>query len=426
MKFFLLLFLSSFVLFLPAQRKKGASPKGNKIVPKAPIPQLSPEEYKLRYEFAKAAASYRSQPATNDSETERDSLEALAQQCDRAEILLANCDRIVFVDSLVFDKTTLFSHLPLSQEAGYVLPTSALFQDKDLPNTQLGTGAYINPLRSAAHFSATVGHQARRLYSSFSSSGVWTAPAPLPGIIDSVFVEADFPFLLTDGITLYFAAKGRESIGGYDLFATRYNPSQHRYVHPTNVGMPFNSPDNDYLMAIDAHQGLGYLLTDRRQPEGKVCLYTFLPKDEHRQLSDTTSRSTRIAQAQIASIAHTQWGEESELEAYRARRIVEHSEAPPLPQHFRFIVCDDKIYHRLQDFQSSEARAQAEKWIGLQKQLQKIQLQHATLQASYARTRQQEQSNRLRQYEQQIHQLTTQLRFLSQRIRKAELEVITP
>lgn len=422
---FLLLF-STFVLSLTAQRKGMVRRKTTKTSVQPATPPLTPEECIRNYSFTQAATLYRTAMEHLTAPAQRDSLEQRAKQCERAEALFDNCDRIAFIDSLVFDKDALFSTLPFSSDAGQLVPTAPLFQGKDLPNTQLGVATYINPLRSAAYFSAAVGALPQRLYTSFSSSGIWSAPAPLEGIADSIFLAPDFPFLLTDGITLYFAAKGRESIGGYDLFATRYNPDTHRYVHPTNVGMPFNSPDNDYLLAIDSRLNLGYLLTDRRQPEGKVCLYTFLPQPDHTQLSDTLSRETRVAHAQIASIGLTQLGLETFVAEAQKRRTQAISPTTTPTTTFAFVMGDDKIYRQLDDFRSPEARRLAEQWVSTHSQQLNIAAQHATLQARYARSRSQDLVPQLQQCETQLRQLRTQLRRLAQQIRKAEATFVKP
>ena len=68
--------------------------------------------------------------------------------------------------------------------------------------------------------------------------------------------QQDYPFMLSDGTTLYFAENGEESLGGYDLFVTRYSSSSHEYLKPENLGMPFNSPYNDYMLVIDEPNNL--------------------------------------------------------------------------------------------------------------------------------------------------------------------------
>ena len=40
---------------------------------------------------------------------------------------------------------------------------------------------------------------------------------------------------------------------GYDIFVTRYNTNTYSYLMPENVGMPFNSPYNDYMSVSYTH-----------------------------------------------------------------------------------------------------------------------------------------------------------------------------
>ena len=44
---------------------------------------------------------------------------------------------------------------------------------------------------------------------------------------------------------------------------------------PDNYGLPYNSTANDYFLAIDERNNLGWLVSDRYQPEDKVCILYF-------------------------------------------------------------------------------------------------------------------------------------------------------
>ncbi len=57
------------------------------------------------------------------------------------------------------------------------------------------------------------------------------------------------PFFMSDGVTLYYANDGDESIGGYDIFISR--KGEDGFLQPQNIGMPYNSPYDDYMLAID-------------------------------------------------------------------------------------------------------------------------------------------------------------------------------
>ena len=44
--------------------------------------------------------------------------------------------------------------------------------------------------------------------------------------------DDNYPFVLSDGATIYYSSKGNGSIGGYDLFVTRYNINSDTYPAP--------------------------------------------------------------------------------------------------------------------------------------------------------------------------------------------------
>ena len=86
---------------------------------------------------------------------------------------------------------------------------------------------------------------------------------------------------MSDGITLYYASDGEGSLGGYDIFVTRYDSENGNYLRPDNIGMPFNSPANDYMYAIDEFNNIGWFASDRYQLITKsvsMCLYRTLQK----------------------------------------------------------------------------------------------------------------------------------------------------
>lgn len=68
--------------------------------------------------------------------------------------------------------------------------------------------------------------------------------------------DVNYPYVMPDGVTIYFAAKDYDSLGGYDLFVSRYNMNNDTYLAPERLNMPFNSMYNDYLMVVDEEKGV--------------------------------------------------------------------------------------------------------------------------------------------------------------------------
>ena len=215
--------------------------------------------------------------------------------------------QIIIVDSIVVNKDQFLASIRLSSECGQLMNTGAFFHN------QLQGTLYLNEMGNKVYFSQPAGHQ-QQLSTSDKLGNEWSKPQPLQGLSEGID-EASYPFMLTDGLTFYFAGKGEESIGGYDIFMTRYDSRSGSFLKPENIGMPFNSEANDYMYAIDEANRIGYFVSDRRQPEGKVCIYIFIPSDTRKTYDNSKYTEEQIRNfADIASIADT-WGNGTERKA---------------------------------------------------------------------------------------------------------------
>ena len=138
--------------------------------------------------------------------------------------------------------------------------------------------------------------------------GKWSKPTELTGIDNSE--SPNYPFMMADGITFYFAQKGESSLGGYDIFVTRYNSETGEFLRPNNIGLPFNSKANDYMYVIDELDSLGWLVTDRNQPDGKVCIYTFVPSKTRENLNLEEMTEDEVKPFALVSIEMTSLADE--------------------------------------------------------------------------------------------------------------------
>lgn len=172
--------------------------------------------------------------------------------------------KVMFIDSVVVPKSDFLAAIPLHDETGrmdYAKPSLARYGNSF-------SGRRIT----------TVGDSTRTtLWMQSQLGNGWTRPEQLMDISEETYVAQNYPFLAADGVTLYFSAEGDESMGGRDIFMTSYNSDKTSWYEPQNMGLPFNSTANEYLLAIDDVDSLGWLVTDRRQPKDSVCIYTFVP-----------------------------------------------------------------------------------------------------------------------------------------------------
>lgn len=163
----------------------------------------------------------------------------------------------------------------------------------------------------------------------------------------SVNTEANdnFPYEMADGVTLYFASEGHGSIGGYDIFMARYNSETFDYQMPHNVGMPFNSLGNDYLMMVDDLAGMGLWVTDNGQNGDTVMVYVY--KQENGEVKETVER--------------------------KPLPVVE-NDVKETGGVMTFYVNDRIVYTRIEDFRNAEARAKYVEMMDIEKEMRLVEL----------------------------------------------------
>ncbi|HEU5289316.1 MAG TPA: hypothetical protein VFU05_01660 [Cyclobacteriaceae bacterium] len=101
---------------------------------------------------------------------------------------------------------------------------------------------------SAVERAESVGH--RDLYVSFWNGEYATEPVNMGGVINSALEESS-PYLACDNKTLYFASKGHNGLGGYDIFmTTRLDDSWTNWTVPVNLGPAVNGPLDEEFFSI--------------------------------------------------------------------------------------------------------------------------------------------------------------------------------
>ena len=106
-------------------------------------------------------------------------------------------------------------------------------------------------------------------------NGDWSKPENLGAPINTEYDE-DYPFLHPNGKVLYFASKGHNSMGGYDLFKSEFDATTNRWKEPVNLEFPINSPNDDILFVTDSLEKIAYFATTRQSPSGKIDVLKIL------------------------------------------------------------------------------------------------------------------------------------------------------
>ena len=332
----------------------------------------------------------------------------IAQQIARAEKLkryLRRVERVAVIDSVLvpLNSSLITNSLSLSPEAGH------------LQYDSLGGIEFTNQRGDHRLWSQLV-DSSQILLSSHRLLDAWTTPDTLPATINFTACQIS-PYLLNDGVTLYFAAQDTNGLGGLDIYISRYNTATELYTSPENLGFPYNSPANEYMYIVDENQGVGYLATDRFAPQGYVHIYS-LAIPEQKQYCRGMAPDSLAAYAQLRAFY------KAERLDYAPSEPSELSEPSVSHDAIYFVINDSVIYTSVDDFLSQEAKSLFIEWEQFSSQLAALGIQLSTLRIQYAEADEKGRSQlapQILQLEQQITDLKERCFSLPLTIRRLEI-----
>lgn len=335
--------------------------------------------------------------------------------------MLDNTQQIIFIDSIVVNKQQFLDYYRLTAEVGSVYGYNDFFKTDEQPYSTV----YVNQLGNKCWY-ANNGH----LYTSDRLNNQWSTPQELEGL--GTFQRTNYPFMLSDGTTLYFSAIGDDGVGKLDIYVSRYDSENGKFLLAENLGLPFNSEANDYMYAVDELNNIGFFATDRRQPNDSVCIYTFIPNEKRiiyhaDQLDEATIRS----RARIDRIADT-WGDgQARQEVLNRIRQIEKKQAQKdNKQEFQFAINNDVTYYHLSDFRNPDNRACFEELTTMRQQYSMIADELEKSRIYFATKATGDEKIRLRaeilSYEQEYYQLEQNIHQLEKNIRNNEIRILKP
>lgn len=322
------------------------------------------ESYMRLWRVEEAIEAYNTYLSTLKEPNEREP--HIAQQIAKAEKLqryLRRTERIQVIDSVEVALDSMLMVCTLSAEAG-TLKLDSLYST-----------VYTNQ-RGDRQMRTAMVDSARVLVASHMLLDQWTQPDTLPENINFTNDQCS-PYVLNDGITLYFAAKDSNGLGGLDIYVSRYNMATENYTNPENLGFPYNSTANEYLFVLDEMRQIGYLATDRFATEGRVHVYSFSIPQQKRYWRN-------IAIDSLVAYARLEAFELVQADSLLSIEHIEIAENTDEIGDFCLIINDSVVYHALSDFRQSAAKEQYQEWQKANKQYLSEQQQLANLRQQYA------------------------------------------
>lgn len=300
------------------------------------------DSYYLLYKFQEAMDFYNlyASGVNINKNVQKEALEK-AKRCESALKLITRVEDIEIIDSIPASKRDFLKFYKLSKESGKLSRQQINSGLKGL--TELTS--FVTQRGDRKIYADTVDSQLNLFQSDKLLDG-WSEGVAISENINTGFDE-NYPYLMLDGLTLYFASNNLNSIGGYDIFITRYVPGSGEFLNPENIGMPFNSIYNDYMFVVDEANSTGWFVTDRYQPKDKVIVYHFNFKEEKEYFKSENDTILR----QVAMLKLSRKAEKTEIIQTETEENFPVTESRQL----LFIVNDSVNYNNTEQFRSQKA-----------------------------------------------------------------------
>lgn len=103
------------------------------------------------------------------------------------------------------------------------------------------------------------------------TNGNWSEPINLGAEVNSSQDE-ESPFIMQDGVTLYYSSKGHFSYGGYDIFTTTQNDDGY-WSTPEQLKAPVNSTSDDFYYITNSYGDHAYYSSDKLEKGNQDIFY---------------------------------------------------------------------------------------------------------------------------------------------------------
>jgi|GEM_PF-2461096 len=253
--------------------KKGCSdPRAHYYLAKA---------YHLNYNFALAEKEYNLYLNLVSSKEKNPLPAALnIEMCQQGAQLLSNIRDVVVLEKTGASYSDFYRYYDLEEIGGKVISTPEELLSKYDKKADLVSVMHFPGNAITIYFTSygKDNSNGKDIYKAdLLPGGEFSAPEPLSASINTKFDE-DFAFMHPDGKTFYFASKGHNSMGGYDIFKAEFNKYTGDFGTPVNLDFAINTPDDDIFYVVDSLKKTAYFASGRSSAQDEVHVYKVMVK----------------------------------------------------------------------------------------------------------------------------------------------------
>ena len=244
-------------------------------------PTISPEAYyflgkafHFDYQFNQAEKYYSIYLQKRQKNSVMYPAERAIEMCQNGKRLLTTVSDVVVLEKKEIASDKFFRLYDLQDIGGNIIVTAEFQTKLDKKNGHVPLIHF--PKKPSVIFYSSYGENAangKEIYSRRKSpDGSWGNAELVQGQVNTIYDE-DFPYMHPDGQYLYFSSKGHNSMGGYDVFRSKYNAQTNSFGKPENLDFAISSPDDDLFYVVDSLNQNAYFASARQSEAGKLFVY---------------------------------------------------------------------------------------------------------------------------------------------------------
>lgn len=377
---------------------------------------MSGREAFMNYNFGEATRLYgqAKAKARRTDEFFADKYEKYSRQLLQAKGYLERVENIEIIDSISVPRAEFFKHYRIPASAGILGGIEAVpRQFRDNTKTDYVFTSERGNYKIWAQPSDSTDYNVL-VESSLLTDGSWSEPV----VLDEDLCEegdAAYPFMMADGVTLYYADNGENSIGGYDIMVATRDAADGTFMQPSNLGFPYNSPYDDYLLAIDELNGIGWWATDRNQLDDLLTIYVFIPRELRNNYPSDQDNIIELARISDYMITQPEDADYHELQE-RIKGIIPGTTVKE--RDFTLPAPGGKIYTTFDELPTGQLRDAVKRYLSAQKNLDRDERNLTEMRMEYHKTKSMEIGNRIRRAETEIEQTRKEVKSLKSEVYK--------
>ncbi len=231
--------------------------------------------YHLNYQFNEAIKQYlKFREVATAQDLKGMDVETDLKACNFGKKLLENITSMIVLEKTELKSDKFYDLYKLDDIGGTLIRTDE-FQSK--LDKKLGHRPIIHfPKNSPYIYYSSYGEDGSTGLDIYVKKqlpgGEWSNAQKVQGQVNTNQDE-DFAYMHPNGDYLYFCSKGHNSMGGHDVFRSRYIESTNSFGPPENLDFAISSPDDDVLFVVDSLDRTAYFASARESGHGNLIVY---------------------------------------------------------------------------------------------------------------------------------------------------------